>query len=76
MPYLRPGAAPSGYKVYTCCIPDSAEWRTLIWGALTALSQNERWEGSSALTDDEIRSIFSEFITSFEYSTDPPEDCP
>lgn len=65
MPYLRPQSIPTGRETYLVCLPDTAEWRTQLWGAISQLSDTYRWEGASPLTDDEISSVWVEVLNSF-----------
>lgn len=64
MSFLRPqeAAALSRYEV---CMPDSAEWRTQLWGAISLLLQGWQWEGESPLTDEEISEEYLAVINSF-----------
>jgi len=65
MPYLRPQSIPTGRATYLVCLPDAAEWRTQLWGAISQLSDMFRWEGTSSLSDDEISSVWVEVLNSF-----------
>lgn len=65
MPFLRPQSIPAGRVPYLVCLPDTAEWRTQLWGAISNLMDVFRWEGSSPLSDSEIQSVWVEVLNSF-----------
>lgn len=70
MGYKRPASTPVPDTVpYLACLPDSSEWRTLVWGAMHSLTDEYRREGTSALTDEEITQEFVKIINSFERAT-------
>lgn len=65
MPFLRP-AAVADLARYEVCIPDTAEWRTQLWGAISLLLQSWQWEGDSSLSDEEIAEEYLKVLNSFE----------
>lgn len=50
---------------YEVCIPDTPEWRTQLWGAISLLLQNWQWEGDSPLSDEEISAEYQVVLNSF-----------
>ena len=65
MPFLRPHAL-ADLARYTVCIPDTPEWRTQLWGAISILLLDYQWEGDSSLSDLEIASEYLQVLNSFE----------
>ena len=65
MAFLRPQSL-TDFVRYQVCIPDAAEWRTQLWGAISLLLESWQWEGDSALSDDEIGAEYLSVLNSFE----------
>jgi len=66
MPFIRPSSEPTEWAVYRVCIPDDAQYRTQLWGAISLLTDAWRWEGTSSLSDERLREIWTEILNSFE----------
>jgi len=68
MSFKRPDEI-ADLALYRVCLPDSAEWRTQLWGAISLLLQEWQWEGESPLSDDVIAAQYLAVINSFERLT-------
>ena len=64
MPFLRPQTV-AGLARYVVCIPDSPEWRTQLWGAISLLLLDWQWEGDSPLDDENIAAEYAAVLNSF-----------
>jgi hypothetical protein len=60
--WLTPNSLPYGYRCRSISIPNSAEWESLLVGAILSLAEHGNYEVFGSMTEDEVADIFHDAL--------------